>query len=160
MVLLHPLHLVDLVLVQRLLCRTGGSVRACLAGLDGAGTGYGAPIHSEVGVCCDERSSGPVKLHGTSLCCPLAPVPNTAVDTHGLLVGEWLSVGFVVGEASDGYIVHKEAAITKVMNNNLPKKSIDCIPKYGPTDTRITTHDLIAKGKYISSFQGGPSPKV
>lgn len=121
MVLLHPLHLVDLVLVQSLLSGTWGSITACLACLDGIGTGYGTPIHGEVGVCCDEGSRGPVELHGTSLCRPWAPIPDAAVDAHWLLVGEWLSVGFVVGEASDGYIVHKEAANTKAMNNDTPK---------------------------------------
>ena len=36
----------------------------------------------------------------------------------------------------------------------IPKKVIDCIPEFGPTQTCITTHGLIAKVKKFTSFQG------
>jgi len=106
-IVLHPVQAISRALVDCLVVRTRGSIRAALASLHRAASAHKASIQGPACVGGNKRSIVPVDFHTPALRRPGASVPHTAIHSHGLLIWVWEArAGLDILECADGCVVH------------------------------------------------------
>lgn len=106
----HPSELHDLHSTERLISRLSPPAIGLRNATGRVAILHQTCIHIEGFECHHERTVRPIQLRPSVVRCPVLAVPDRAVDSHWLLVGERYSDVFVVFVYTDRCCVHVESA--------------------------------------------------